>query len=57
MEGLELGSGMLSSVIYKLDMSAYIEVASLRSEARSSAVQGDWFVWFFGFNPRAGHFV
>jgi len=27
-EGHELGSGMLNSVIYKLDMSAYIEVAT-----------------------------
>ena len=43
-EGHELGSGMLNSVIYKLDMSAYIEVASLGSEARSSAVRGNGFV-------------
>jgi len=39
-EGVELGSCMLNSVIYKLHLSACIEVASLGSEARSSAVWG-----------------
>jgi len=41
-EGVELGSCMLNSVIYKLHLSACIEVASLGSEARSSAVWVGW---------------